>query len=1383
MASGVRKIGGLIALDGAQKFKDDVTSCNKSLSAMKSELSLVKAQYEGQANSLEALTKKQEVLNKILDEQRKKEDSVRAALDHAKESYDKVGKGLETLTKMQQDQTKKVDGLKAAYAEASAQLEEMNQAGDVSKKSLKQQGDQVKTLEKQLKDEEDALKDINKAIENGNKNYQTASNRVKDWEAKLHTAEAQTIRATSAVNQNAAYLREAEQAADGCAKSIDQYGKKVKDASEVTIDFGTILKANLVDTALDAAKQLASDSASAMMDMEAAQRQLQASTGATSAEMREYKSVMDSVYSSGYGDDIQGVADAMALVRQYVGEIDTSVLEDMTKNGLAMQDVFGMDLSETIRGVDALMENMGLTAEEAFDLMAAGAQNGLDRSGELADNITEYSALWSQAGFSAQEMFAILDNGLNSGAYNLDKVNDFVKEFGISLSDGRIEENLESFSTGTQTLFRQWQSGQATTKQVFQSVINDLASMTNQQEALTIASNTWSSLGEDNSMKVITSLNKVNTAYDNVEGTMESINDIKYDTVEDRIQQLGRKFQTELAEPIAEDALPVIEDGLDFLVDNLDNVAIAVASVGAGAAAFKAVSVAVDLYSNRTKIATAAQAAFNAVANLNPVILVATAVAAAGTAIISYASSLGEASVEAQQMADANQKICDSANDVAAATSDMITEHAENQAQMEAEAQYAEQLADKIEELAGKEGKSNAEKQVMKGYVSELNRLVPSLNLAYDEQADSLNMSNEAIERQLDLNEEQIKQQAALEYVQELMEKRTELEIEAIKVGNEAADLLEERTAMENEYSDAVLNGLTPVAAWISGQSDVRKSYQAVTDAQEVNSEAMAANQTAMEELAAEEEAAMEMLAQYGYSYDVATGQIVSNTGALDANAESVTQNAEAQQMAAALNSESVQAIAQTYTEMQGKLSEVLDDQMDMFSEFDAGVAISSEELLKNMQSQLDGVSDWADNMAVLADRGINEGILQKLMDMGPEGAGYVAAFAEMSDEQLQQANEMWSESMDMKAGVEESVQGMLEAYTTALNGGEEQVSAAMRSIGESTVQGLVDAVNTNTVQANQAGQNLGQAAVDGAAEGAGTHSPSWKTERIGADMDAGLVNGINADAGSVQEAFADVTQGIIDEAESSLNEKVFTPVGRTVGDAIKLGIQQEQPNVQRAAGNLSNQIRTTLQAGLAAAYFIAIAAQVGTGLASGMRSVAPAVRAEGESLKQAAISPAQTLGQGTLYQSGRNVSYGLANGIRDGKSDVVNAVSDVCAAAVSTARSRLQIHSPSAVFEEIGSYSAEGYGVGYENKMREVNRMVQESMESPTARRNGLDFSYVGSASSGSAGGWPDRITIEIPIYAGKTYTKTEIIDIASNGISRNQKISYRSKGVRMNV
>ena len=61
-------IGARIKLEKDTEFRNAVTGINKSLSAMQSELKLVSAQYEGNANSLDALRAKQEVLNRILDE-------------------------------------------------------------------------------------------------------------------------------------------------------------------------------------------------------------------------------------------------------------------------------------------------------------------------------------------------------------------------------------------------------------------------------------------------------------------------------------------------------------------------------------------------------------------------------------------------------------------------------------------------------------------------------------------------------------------------------------------------------------------------------------------------------------------------------------------------------------------------------------------------------------------------------------------------------------------------------------------------------------------------------------------------------------------------------------------------------------------------------------------------------------------------------------------------------------------------------------------------------------------------------------------------------------------------------------------------------------------
>ena len=490
-----KKIGAFISLDGEKEFRSAVSSCNKSLSTMKSEMKLVEAQTAGSANSLSTLQKKHDVLTETLEEHVKKESLVRDGLKHAEEEYGRVGKELETY--------------KGKLESAEKALEEMQQSSETTEEALNSQAEQVKQLQS--------------IVSKGEETYQRAGNRVQDWKKQLNNAEAQTIRATKALNENDAYLREAEQSVNQCATSINKFGKETDDTAEKLTEFGTVLETNLKNTVVEAGKSLTKDifrgAVEGAMELQDAQRQLQASTGATAEATGAYNKQMQELYTSGYGDAVESVANAMALVKQYTNETDPGKIKELAENAITLEDVFGMDMSESIRGIDALMTNMGLDAEEAFDYVAKGAQNGLDKSGELTDNLAEYSQLWSQAGFSAEEMFTILQNGLDSGAYNLDKVNDFVKEFGISLADGRIGDNINAFSSETKQLFQEWQSGHASTEQVFKSVITDLGNMENRQQALTIASNTWSALGEDNAMNIITSLNNVNTTYKDVQGT------------------------------------------------------------------------------------------------------------------------------------------------------------------------------------------------------------------------------------------------------------------------------------------------------------------------------------------------------------------------------------------------------------------------------------------------------------------------------------------------------------------------------------------------------------------------------------------------------------------------------------------------------------------------------------------------------------------------------------------------------------------------------------------------------------------------------------------------------------------------------------------------
>lgn len=91
-----------------------------------------------------------------------------------------------------------------------------------------------------------------------------------------------------------------------------------------------------------------------------------------------------------------------------------------------------------------LMDQFGLSGEEAFNLIAQGAQNGLDKNGDLLDSINEYSVHFKSLGLDAEDMFNSFANGADAGTFSVDKLGDAVKEFGIRVKD-ESDSTMQAF--------------------------------------------------------------------------------------------------------------------------------------------------------------------------------------------------------------------------------------------------------------------------------------------------------------------------------------------------------------------------------------------------------------------------------------------------------------------------------------------------------------------------------------------------------------------------------------------------------------------------------------------------------------------------------------------------------------------------------------------------------------------------------------------------------------------------------------------------------------------------------------------------------------------------------------------------------------------------
>lgn len=311
-------------------------------------------------------------------------------------------------------------------------------------------------------------------------------------------------------------LNDVGDAAQGAADDIGEIAQATKGAALMEA-------ADQLSVVGDKIQDVGDKAVNAYAETETAVSKVNAYFGETGEAAEASAEIVKNVYGSGVGQSMDAVAEAVIMVKKNLGDLGDTDLTNLTKQALTLEELYGIDMNETLRGVNSLMKQYGLTAQEAMDYIVRGTQNGLDKTNELGDNLSEYAGKFEQAGYSASEYFQLLQNGLQGGAYNLDKVNDAINEVTTRLADGTIGDAIDLYSQKTQSLFLAWQNGEATQKQVIDSIVADISSCTSQQEALNMAAQAFGTMAEDGNLKFITSLTSVGETYDSVAGSAQNL--------------------------------------------------------------------------------------------------------------------------------------------------------------------------------------------------------------------------------------------------------------------------------------------------------------------------------------------------------------------------------------------------------------------------------------------------------------------------------------------------------------------------------------------------------------------------------------------------------------------------------------------------------------------------------------------------------------------------------------------------------------------------------------------------------------------------------------------------------------------------------------------
>lgn len=1290
-----KKIGIILAADGEKEFLQALSNVKKESALLGSELKKLDTDYKGNANSLEYLSKKQELLEKRTESYQKKVESSK--------------KGLANATEVSQKAADKYEELKKSLEKAQKAQEEMEKSG--------QSG--TKEYQKQTKEVDELVK----AVEKQGLECQKCEGKVTDWNKKITDAETDLKKNSQALEQNAKYLKEAETSTDATATSIDEYGKKVKGATEITSNFGEKLQNAVVEGITSKGIDLVTDAAikaeealkETMYDISSASAKLKASTGLSETAAKRYQSVMQQIKGDNFGESYNDVADAMAEVIQIMGELDDQSMLDITESAITLRDTFGMDVNESIRAVDVMMKSMGVDADTAFNLITKGAQNGLNRSGELVDNLAEYGSLWGQAGFSAEEAFAIMENGLDAGAYNLDKVNDFVKEFGISLTDGRIEENIQSFSTETQDFFEKWQDGEASTKDVFYSIISDLESMTSEQEALTLASDIWSSLGEDNALTVLTALNDVNTGYQNIQGTMAELKEMKFSDLESAVGNLGSAVQESFITPIANVALPALTTAINGIAD-----AIAPAQEEIDTTFQDIVSKSEEIKENITSIEKELSTTFEdadevgslaeRLAELNSVEEKTTVQKREMAAIVEKLSysipelkgaydeengSLSITNKELETLVKNYQKVAVE-QALTAATQELINQELEQQVQLDAAEEQKEVVSGRLgllqDELA---------------LINEITNAQFNGDYSRDYKTEAMTLYKKALDEGIITLEEFEQAEKALDNSQ--MDNRFQVLNGVITQCGDSTGIFAENV-VDLAAEEAILD--KTIEETQEAIDDCDKKIQSYTESAEELYGATTELKESNKDLIESEEDLTDV------TEDV--------NGALSDTGE-----------AAKKAKEATQTIVEAYKSAVESIKEELRNKISLSDVFDGGEDLTTEKMNENLQTWIDGYTGYQTNLQKVREMIDESGeaifsqeFIQMIQEQGTDAANMLAHMVytyeeqgEYGIEQLKGINDKYGEALDATDEIAEATAANQTAYSLAMkelgstsiefSGLEESIKTASKS-SNAGWKDLTTSMEKTLLDAVERAQEIGIQIPEGLTEGieSGEISPQEALEQLNGTIE-GTIAGVaeiakesgleipeNIQAGIAaggQEATTALTDLLaLLQQQGTLAQEAGAELGSSVAQGTKTAIEEQQESVESAGSALASSGADG--AGSKKSEYEEAGEEAAQQFKSGIASQS------GIAISAAAYMAGQAASAARRYQNdffniGYYMSSGIASGIKSGESLAINAATNMASNALLAVKSYLQIHSPSKKFQdEVGKQISAGTAFGISN-------------------------------------------------------------------------------------
>ena len=281
-----------------------------------------------------------------------------------------------------------------------------------------------KKLEEELNDQNTAVAKAKTELSRCQSEYQKTGNKVEDWKTKLNNAEAQVIKANSAVAENARYMDEAAASADKCAKSIDAYGKAVKEPEKINTE--SLLKGAVIEKAVDiatnglgqiagAAKEAVTEIKKVGSSFEAAMSGVEGVSGATKQEVSQ---LSDKAKEIGANTKLSAEQAAGAMMNLSVAGWQVQETLDGVDGVVYLARAANMDLAESAQIAADNIATFNLQASDTThiaDMLAYAQAHSNTTASQLGQAYKNSAANMNAAGQTIETTTAILEALANNG--------------------------------------------------------------------------------------------------------------------------------------------------------------------------------------------------------------------------------------------------------------------------------------------------------------------------------------------------------------------------------------------------------------------------------------------------------------------------------------------------------------------------------------------------------------------------------------------------------------------------------------------------------------------------------------------------------------------------------------------------------------------------------------------------------------------------------------------------------------------------------------------------------------------------------------------------------------------------------------------------------